>query len=277
MGRKLDSKDVGLSVGLVLGRYFLGTDDLHYGYWTDDLPVGFQNFVKAQEKHSELLIDSIPEGTKTILDVGCGAGLLAKRLIGRGYTVECVSPTSELTKRAKVNLGGKAPIHEVRFEDLRLNRTFDLVMFSESFQYVNLEQSLDLIVKFLKPGGHLLICDFFKNDVEGKSPIGGGHRLSKFYQAIKQVPLSEVKNIDITAQTAPNIELLGRVYDNVGMPIKDILSEYFSTNYPFLTKLLAWKFRRRFAKINQKYFTGVINGKAFSKFKSYRLLVYRKK
>jgi hypothetical protein len=41
MGRKkaMDSREVGLVMGLAAGKYFFGSDDLHYGLWTDDLPV----------------------------------------------------------------------------------------------------------------------------------------------------------------------------------------------------------------------------------------------
>ena len=35
----LKSPEFGLALGLVLGRFALGMRDLHYGYWTDDLPL----------------------------------------------------------------------------------------------------------------------------------------------------------------------------------------------------------------------------------------------
>lgn len=273
---KVDSKEVGLSIGLILGRYFLGTDDLHYGFWPMDLEVSFKNFVKAQELHSELIISNIPKNVKTILDVGCGAGVLAKKLIAKGYEVECISPYSVLSERAIENLSGKAPLHECYFENFTTSKTFDLILFSESFQYVDLEKSIPLVHKLLKPQGHLLICDFFKTEAPGKSPIGGGHKLAKFFDIMSKNSFKEILNRDITKETAPNIDLLGSVYDHVGLPIKGILSHYFSTNYPTLTRLVSWKFRHRFKKINDKYFSKVISGKAFSTHKTYRLFVFQK-
>ena len=34
---KIKSNIIGLDIGLVLGRFFLNTEDLHYGYWPDDV------------------------------------------------------------------------------------------------------------------------------------------------------------------------------------------------------------------------------------------------
>jgi hypothetical protein len=88
MTTKVDSREVGLVAGLNLFSYFLGTRDLHYGLWQDDLEVCIQNLPAAQQRYSEFLISHIPEGVKRILDVGCGAGGLASELLARGYEVE---------------------------------------------------------------------------------------------------------------------------------------------------------------------------------------------
>ncbi len=274
--QKIDSKEVGLSIGLILGRYFLGTDDLHYGYWTQDLPVTFGNFVKAQENHSDLIISHLPKSVRSILDVGCGAGVLAKKLLSRGFSVECISPYSVLSDHAKENLEGKAVLHECYFEDFNTDKTFDLILFSESFQYVDLEKSINLITSLLNKNGSLLICDFFKTEAAGKSPIGGGHRLTRFLETISRYSFKEIINIDITKETAPNIDLLGNVYNNVGLPIKSILTSYFTSHYPTLSRLIAWKFRKRFNKMNSKYFSRSISGEAFAKFKTYRLFLLQK-
>ena len=72
MGNKdlLPSREFGLIMGLIIGKFCLKMEDLHYGYWTDDLPVEVQNLPKAQAQYTEVLIGNIPEGVRTILDVG---------------------------------------------------------------------------------------------------------------------------------------------------------------------------------------------------------------
>ena len=59
---KVSSKEAGLEIGLVLGRFLFNTDHLHYGYWPDDLPIKPSNFKDAQDLHSKLILDIIPEG-----------------------------------------------------------------------------------------------------------------------------------------------------------------------------------------------------------------------
>jgi SAM-dependent methyltransferase len=272
----MDLKEIGLNIGSIIGNYFLESDDLHYGYWTDDLEVRPSEFAKAQQQYSQFIISHIPDAVENILDVGCGAGGLALKLVNAGYKVECVSPSSMLTARARELLAGRCHIHECRYEDFTSDRRYDLVMFSESFQYVAIEPALDLTGRLLKDGGHLLISDFFKTDAPGKSPLGGGHRLNDFYDVVRKHPFREVKNIDITKQTAPNIDMLGDICNRVGVPTKDCLVSYMQSNYPMLTKILAWKFRRRSEKLQRKYFSGALNGETFAVYKSYRLLLYEK-
>jgi len=95
---KVDSKEVGLVAGLNLFNFFLGTKDLHYGLWGDDLEVKVQNLPEAQKRYSDFLISHFPDDVKTILDVGCGAGGLATELLGRGYQVQGVSPSPLLSE-----------------------------------------------------------------------------------------------------------------------------------------------------------------------------------
>ena len=63
---------------------------------------------------------------------------------------------------------------------MELTQTYDLILFSESFQYIRLEESLQKVQKLLTANRYLLICDVFHKNVEGKSPMRGGHRLDYF-------------------------------------------------------------------------------------------------
>ncbi|HAS54902.1 MAG TPA: hypothetical protein DCS42_12660, partial [Nitrospiraceae bacterium] len=76
----LPSSEFGLAIGYVLGHHILNIRDLHYGYWPDDLPVDMQNLAKAQANYTDLLMSRIPQGVKSVLDVGCGAGNTARKL-----------------------------------------------------------------------------------------------------------------------------------------------------------------------------------------------------
>ena len=82
--KKVSPNEIGLEIGLVLSRFFLNTEHLHFGYWPDGLSVNLDNLKKAQDYHSDQILVSIPEGVKTILDVGSGSGGLAENLVNKG-------------------------------------------------------------------------------------------------------------------------------------------------------------------------------------------------
>ena len=70
MTNKFNSKVVGLDVGLLIGKFFMDTEELHYGYWPENKKATAQNFSEAQNRHSQLIINNIPNNVKRILDVG---------------------------------------------------------------------------------------------------------------------------------------------------------------------------------------------------------------
>ena len=277
MGKKVSSQSVGLDIGLAIGRFFLNTEDLHYGYWPSGKETDIQNLAKAQEDHSQFIIDHIPEKTKSILDVGSGSGNLALKLLNLGYAVDCVIPSEFLAEQVAEKLGGRSKIHICGFEKVDDYKKFDLILFSESFQYIKLEKSLNKIVKMLDLSGHLLICDFFRRDVPGKSPMGGGHSWRGFQKTMENHPLNLITDIDITDETSPTIDLLAKFNKDVLSPIAEMSGEYLIDHYPTITKLFKWKFKKRLNKIHNIYLSGDVNGESFKQFKEYHLLVYEKR
>ena len=274
---KVSSQKIGLDIGLVIGRFFMGSEDLHYGYWPNGKDASVQNFAHAQDSHSELIMNQIPENINYILDVGGGSGNLALKLINNGYRVDCVIPSAFLAEQAKTKLGNESVIHICGFEQMPSTKTYDLIIFSESFQYVKMKKSLQKIEKMTSPNGHLLICDFFRRDLPEKSPIGGGHSWQGFKDTISTLPFQQMTDLDISLETAPTIDLLDQFCQDVLMPISEMSGSYLQYNYPYLTALLNWKLKKRIEKIRRTYLSGELNGESFKKFKTYRLLLYKRK
>jgi len=243
---KVSSQKIGLDIGLVIGRFFMGSEDLHYGYWPNGKNASVQNFAHAQDSHSELIMDHIPEKTNYILDVGGGSGNLALKLLNKGFNVDCVIPSEFLAEQAKVKLGNKSVIHICGFKQMPTTKTYDLIIFSESFQYVKMGETLHKVEQMINPNGHLLICDFFRRDVPGKSSMGGGHSWQGFQDTISTLPLQQVTDLDISVETAPTIDLLDQFCRDVLMPISEMSGAYLQYNYPYLTALINWKFKKCF-------------------------------
>ena len=272
----LPSSEFGLALGFIFGRFFLNMQDLHYGYWPADLPREPQNFSVAQAAYTDLLISHIPPQAKSVLDVGCGTGNTARKLLDRGYRVDCVSPNSFLTAVARQLLGERATIFETKFQDLVTDRRYDVVLFSESLLFIPLEAAFAKVLGLLTPGGHVLITDIFRVPADGKSPIGGGHELGKFREAIARVPLTMVQDVDMTPEIAPTFDLLNRVSLDAVKPIYGLLVDRLTLKYPVLMRIVLWKFRRTLKRAEQKHFSGRRDGAHFMKYKSYRLLLYQR-
>jgi len=126
-----------------------------------------------------------------------------------GYKVSCVSPSPVLSARVRGLMGDDCRIYECKFEDLQTEDKYDLVLFSESFQYMKVRRAMAKTLEIINPGGYLLVCDVFRKDVEqDQKGVGGGHLLSRFYSQAVTSSFEQVKDIDITNQTMPNMDLM---------------------------------------------------------------------
>jgi SAM-dependent methyltransferase len=274
----ITSRDLGLEFAAICGKHFLGIEHLHYGYWPEGLPVNINNVRTAQENYTNLLVSQIPDGVRTILDVGCGSGYTSKRLSDMGYKVACVSPSPVLSGKVRELLGDTCRIFECKYEDLQTEDKYDLALFSESFQYIKIQRSLDKTLEILNPGGYILISDVFRKDIEvkpGEKGVGGGHILSRFYDQAAAHSFEAIKDIDITSQTMPNMDLIDDTMRNVLRPIIDSSINFLGGRYPLMSRAIQWFYRKRINNVYQKYFNGNRASADFVKFKYYRLLLYK--
>ncbi|HEX6316683.1 MAG TPA: class I SAM-dependent methyltransferase [Gemmatimonadaceae bacterium] len=276
-------------LGLVLAQQLGDVDDLHYGLWDPDLELRFSNLRVAQQRYSDMILSQLPPATGDVrvLDVGCGTGHLICQMLDRGYLADGVIPAPDLGALVRRRIGerqGYQPrIFECKFEDFPVAEArgrYDVVLFSESFQYIKPSDSLPLVQQLLKPGGMLLICDFFKTAAHGDGgpgdkSFGGGHPHTEFVETIARFPFVLVKDDDITTRVSPNLELLNDWLMNRAWPASQTIDRYLSSNYSFGTRVLKWFFRKKLRKLQYKYFSGHRSRETFERYKTYRLLVYR--
>jgi len=272
---KVTSNEIGLEIGLVLSRFFFNTDHLHFGYWPDNLPLNIDNLKQAQDYHSDQIINAIPKNVDTILDVGSGSGGLAEKLIEKKYTVECVSPSEYLSDAIEKKLINKVKVHRSTFENLNIDKKFDLVIFSESFQYVNIKKTLSKVPNFLSENAYFLICDFFRKPDTSTKLLGGGHAWDEFYNEISSISFENILDQDITIETARTYDLINKIINNVAEPVRDLSIKYLESNYPKIMKLLRWYLDQKIKRINRIYFSGNMTGETFINLKTYRLLLYK--
>ncbi len=268
----MESKEM----GLLLAQKLLKLDDLHYGYWDEGLEVNIQNLYRAQARYSDILFGHIGKLTKnksaTILDVGCGVGENIRKLTDMGYTPDGLVPSDWMIEQCKLKTD--RPIYPCMFEDFPdADKKYDLVFFSESFQYVNMDKSFALLQKMLNADGKVLLLDFFaRDDIEGRSALGGGHSMAKFYQAVERNGFRIIEEQDITQYVSPNLKLVHEILGERVIPSLQILDEFLSTKSKFfyggIFKML---FRKKLAKLRFKYGASR-NAENFEKYKIYKII-----
>ncbi|MCX7286212.1 MAG: SAM-dependent methyltransferase [Rhodobacterales bacterium] len=228
MADKIDTRAVGLDVGLAFIRWLTGAENLHYGLWTG-LDVTAGNLKAAQETYTAKLFGYLPAGKLRILDIGGGAGETAKKLLALGHEVEIVVPSSFLAGRCRINAPG-AKVHECTFEAFTGAGPFDLCLFSESFQYIPFAESLPKCATLLAPGGAVVIADCFRTEaykgrqIHGPQP-GGGHGLAAFRAALVGSAFAIAVEDDITDAVAPSIDLEQQLFNVIGHGVTRVSGE----------------------------------------------------
>jgi SAM-dependent methyltransferase len=276
-------------LGLVLTRQLLGVDDLHYGLWTPGLEVKLANITQAQQHYSDMLLQVIggPPQPRRVFDVGCGSGRLLVQLRQRGYDAVGLSPSVSLNgdvqRRLQQHGLGGTQVITARFEEVDTNAVgrFDVVLFSESFQYIPMARALDNAARVLAPGGRVIICDFFRTDATGDGGPGdgafrGGHWWREFAPTAQAAGFRIVRDDDITPQIAPNLELLEDVLQQRVGPAAFTIAGYAQVRYPLLSRIIGRVFRKKLEKMRFKYLSGHRSPAAFSRYKTYRLLVLQR-
>ena len=279
-------------LGLVLAQQLLGVEDLHYGLWDSDLELSLANLVEAQQRYTDLLLDQVEKQLSGIdqprvLDVGSGTGHMLQLMVERGYRVDAVNPSPHLNRQLRARLeqmpGTQTQLFETAFESLpaeACNREYDLLLFSESFQYIPLPDIFSRAPALLKPGGVMVLADFFKtaahcDGAAGDRSFSGGHILSEFYSMLESSPFEVLHDEDLTARVSPNIALLDEWLTRRLVPAAGSVDHYLHGAYPVLTGLFKWLLRHKLERARYKYLSGNRSQAVFEKYKNYRLLVLR--
>ena len=90
-----------------------------------------------------------------VLDVGAGTGIASAQLMEAGAEVLAVEPDPRM---AALAAGKGVRVEQATFEDWQpAGRTFDLVVFAQSFHWMQPERALTKVASILSPGGRLAL------------------------------------------------------------------------------------------------------------------------
>ncbi|MEH2379029.1 MAG: class I SAM-dependent methyltransferase [Nostoc sp.] len=232
--------------------YYMGLTNspyLHYGYW-EPLPnageeLTITRFRAAQEAYAAKLFSFIPESTKTVLDVGCGIGGNAAYLCDRGFIVEGLAPDAIQQEKFIKNTNGKIPFYLTRFEDFHTSHSYDLVLFSESSQYIAAEDLAQGAARLLSSGGYLLLADMMRSDAGYREGIFSNcHVASELQTALIQAGFKLIKTEDISTQIAPTIDLCLNNFRTFGLTTIKYIGDVVAIALPPLHALGRLAFKR---------------------------------
>jgi ubiquinone/menaquinone biosynthesis C-methylase UbiE len=99
---------------------------------------------------------------RSLLDLGCGNGYLAKALRGMAPEVYALEPSPVMYAAAKKNLDGGVDLRPGAAEAMPFeDRSFDMVISLLSFRYMVWDRALDEIRRVLKDQGVFILVDLF--------------------------------------------------------------------------------------------------------------------
>ena len=101
-----------------------------------------------------------PVGVRSVLDLGCGTGLLAGELIARGYRVVGVDASDEMLALARERLGPGVALSQMTLPDLAVEGVFDAAVCTfDGLNYLTpqeLRLTMAAVALRLRPAGWLI-------------------------------------------------------------------------------------------------------------------------
>ncbi|MEA3507216.1 MAG: class I SAM-dependent methyltransferase [Elusimicrobiota bacterium] len=235
-------------------KFFLDVlklDSLHLGLWEEDDPLTLEGARNAQDRYTNELIDMIPDGVKSVLDAGCGTGVTAKELKEKGCRVVCLNPDRYQEDLFKAKFDNTIEFHRVKFEDYSpedKETKYDLILMSESSQYMDTKRMIEKARRLLNPGGYLLIADYFRK--ADTNFYKSCKVKDSFLKRIRKSGFELKKNRDITKNVIPNLTLGKEIYFSYGVPVIEIITGYARDEKPVLASIVKRVFSSKLKKIN---------------------------
>lgn len=225
---------------LALAVKVLKLESLHYGLWDDGEPLTYENLKRAQQRYTEHLIDFIPPGVRSILDVGCGIGDNAVALARRGYQVTCVSPDPLSQEYLARYEGDGISFHLGKFERFHSEPVFDMVLMSESSNYFGFDEGFSRCRALLRPSSYLLVLGILRRTTK-----------DEYLAAARRHGFELRQQEDITERTVPTLALGRRLYDEYAVPALDVLGEYYRRTFGLKHRVVRMFFGKELSMLSR--------------------------
>jgi MPBQ/MSBQ methyltransferase len=208
------------------------TNYLHFGLWKPGDELTLKNAQAAQERYANNLVKFIPPGVKTILDVGCGVGGNALKLSNIGYQVTGICPDPYQEQLFKKVTKGRSKFKLSTLEAFNSDQLFDLILMSESVQYVPFKDAFKKIKTLLKPNGYLLISDYFKKESAREVKNIPSEPLKDYLKVMDQAGFKVIKKMDITKGILPTLDYGTNLFYDYIKPVLECIMTTLEVHLP---------------------------------------------
>jgi SAM-dependent methyltransferase len=132
-----------------------------------------------------------------ILDAGCGVGRDTAVFVERGHEVVAFDASKELVRHARANIGGRAPVHWMRFEDVPWEGKFDGIWACASLLHVpcvSFATVVSRLASSLRPrGAFYMSFKFGEGERVNDGRLFVDHTEGSLRRAVQRIPLALVE------------------------------------------------------------------------------------
>ncbi|MBC6437723.1 MAG: class I SAM-dependent methyltransferase [Rhodobacteraceae bacterium] len=262
-------KTLELEATALMSEVMFGHGFAHYGYFPDGVPeiLSAEALGRAQHAYFEKLVEVIPDGVRSILDVGSGTGANARALIVRGFDVTCVSPSARMNAMARAKLPQGAAVHDARFEEFQSDARFDLCLFAESFHYIDLEAALRQGDRYARRG--MILFDYFRRPGHAHGDGTRGTHQTFLDAVAAQGVFRILCDQDMTAAITPTFVIHESIKNDKIAPFVTRFRADVAREYPWRGWLMEKMLGRVLDKLNRR----TSRAGTFAHAHEYRLIV----
>ena len=254
---------------------------LHYGYWDNPEKVNadslsIDDIANAQGRYIEHLTSFIPDDVQSILDVGCGVGGNAAYLQESGFDIDVLSPDPYQEKVIKKKFNGAMQFFKSKFENFETDRTYDLILESESACYIKIEPGFTSARRALRTGGYLLVADYFvyyRNE-RGSPHLKSSHPMQAYLKAGEAAGFKLLKEYDQTENTMPTLDAAYNFIKRFILPTAEYTQVSLQRKNPLTYQLMKSLFGKKLSgKMDQ---LDLVKSEEFRKYRKYMIYLFQK-
>ena len=254
---------------------------LHYGFWDEPKKVNVEllsidDIAEAQRRYIQHLTSFIPDDVRSILDVGCGVGGNAAYLQERGFDIDVLSPDSYQEEVIKEKFNGGMKFFKSKFENFGADRTYDLILESESACYIKIKPGFSSARRALRAGGYLLVADYFVyfQDERGSPHLKSSHPMQVYLKAAENADFKLLKEYDQTDNTLPTLDAARHFIERFILPTAEYSRISLRRKNPLIYRLMKLLFGKNISsKMDQ---LNLVKSDEFRKYRKYMVYLFQK-